>query len=170
MEWRIYEDSPNDFEVEISNTERKTETRFTLKLLNLDEIDIQIPSIHFDMVISIPSSDLAKHVKEMGTIGNVINVKATSDTLQFETTGDMASSQIVIRPTASGLNWQHKEDVPDISGNFYVKYIEKFCKCSVEATVLLFLKDKLPLLLLYDLTIGKLRFCTAPIQEGGDSN
>lgn len=170
MEWRIYEDSPHDFEVEISNTERKTDTKFVLKLLNLDEDEITVPSIQFDMVISIPSSDLAKHVKEMGTIGNVINVKATSDTLQFKTTGDMASSEIIIRPTASGLNWQHREDVPDISGNFYVKYIEKFCKCSVEATVLLFLKEKLPLLLLYDLTIGKLRFCIAPIEDGGTNN
>ena len=164
MEWRIYEDSPNDFEVEISNTERKTETTHKLKLLNLDEIEIIVPSIQFDRVISIPSSDLSKYVKEMGTIGNIINVRATKSTLEFEAVGDMADSKIVIRPTASGLNWKHSEDVPDIEGKFYVKYIEKFCKCSVDATVLMYLKDTLPLILLYDLKIGKLRFCIAPIR------
>lgn len=165
MEWRIYEDSPNDFEIEISNSERKTETTYKLKLLNLDEVDINVPSIEFDRVISIPSSDLSKHVKEMGTISNTICVRATKSTLEFESHGDMASSHIVVKPTASGLNWKHSEDVEDIEGKYYVKYIEKFCKCSVEATVLLYLKNGLPLVLLYDLTIGKLRFCIAPIKE-----
>jgi len=129
------------------------------------EIEIIVPSIQFDRVISIPSSDLSKYVKEMGTIGNIIKVRATKSTLEFESIGDMADSKIVIRPTASGLNWKHSEDVPDIEGKFYVKYIEKFCKCSVDATVLMYLKDTLPLILLYDLKIGKLRFCIAPIRD-----
>jgi len=163
IEWRIYEDSPNDFEIEISNDDRKTHVTHRLKLLNLEELSINVPSIEFDRIVSIPSSDLSRYVKEMGTISPKIIIRATQDTLEFEANGEMATSSIVVKPTASGLNWKHSENVPTISGEFFTKYIEKFCKCSVETTVLLYLKQDLPLVLLYDLTIGKLRFCIAPV-------
>ena len=164
MIWRIYEDSPTDFHVEIINSERKTRTVSVLKLLDLDEVEISVPGIQFDRVVSMPSSDLTKYIREMSSISNIITIRGTRKTLEFQAKGEMASSKITVSPTASGLNWKHSQDVDEIEGTFYVKYLEKFCKCNVETNVELYLKDKLPLILLYQLSIGTLRFCLAQVE------
>lgn len=165
MVWRIFEDSPNEIHLEISNSERKTKTINIVKLLDLDNDEISVPGIQFDRVVSMPSSDLTRYVREMSSVSNIIKIKATNKELQFSAKGEMASSLIIVEPTASGLNWKHSQDVEDIEGTFYVKYLEKFCKCNVEANVEIYLKDKLPIILLYQLSIGVLRFCLAGIKQ-----
>ena len=92
MEWRIYEDSPNDIHLEISNSERKTRTINIVKLLDLDTDEITVPGIQFDRVVSMPSSDLTRYIREMSAVSNIINIKATSKQLQFSANGEMASS------------------------------------------------------------------------------
>lgn len=170
MEWRIYEDSPNEIHLDISNSERKTRTINVIKLLDLDTDEITVPGIQFDRVVSMPSSDLTRYIREMSAVSNIIKIKATNKELQFSAEGDMASSLIIVEPTASGLNWKHSQDVEDIEGIFYVKYLEKFCKCNVEANVELYMKHKLPIILLYQLSIGTLRFCLAQITDKGSEN
>ena len=92
MEWRIYEDSPNEIHLEISNSERKTRTINVVKLLDLDTDEITVPGIQFDRVVSMPSSDLTRYIREMSAVSNIINIKATSKQLQFSANGEMASS------------------------------------------------------------------------------
>ena len=165
MEWRIYEDSPHKLHIELSNNERRTKTINTIKLLDLDQVDISIPHVEFDRVVSMPSAELAKHIREMVYLDKLITIRGTRTTLEFISNGDMASSHITIEPTASGLNWKHSEDVDDIEGTFIVKYLEKFSKVSVDANVEIFLKKDYPLILRYELSIGTLRFVIAPVRS-----
>jgi len=165
MEWRIYEEDPTVMYIELSNNERRTNTINKVNLLDLDEMDIIIPRVVFDRVVSMPSTDLAKHIREVVTISNFVTIRGTKSTLEFIAEGDMATSHITIRPTASGLNWKHSEDMEDIDGKFIVKYLEKFCKCNVDVNVELFLKKDYPLILRYELSIGTLRFCIAPVKD-----
>lgn len=168
MEWRIYEDDPNVIHIELSNNERRTNTINKVKLLDLDEMEISIPRVEFDRVVSMPSTDLAKHIREVVTISNFVTIRGTKSTLEFIAEGDMATSHITIKPTASGLNWKYSEDMDDIDGKFIVKYLEKFCKCNVDTNVELFLKNDYPLILRYELSIGTLRFCIAPVKDDED--
>jgi len=165
MEWRIYEDDPNVMHIELSNNERRTNTINKVKLLDLDEMEISIPRVEFDRVVSMPSTDLAKHIREVVTISNFVTIRGTKTTLEFIAEGEMATSHITIKPTASGLNWKYSEDMDDIDGKFIVKYLEKFCKCNVDTNVELFLKNDYPLILRYELSIGTLRFCIAPVKD-----
>lgn len=164
MEWRIFEDSPEELHLEISNSERKTKTINIIKLLDLDEDEISIPSIQFDRVVSMPSNDLTRYIREMSAVSNVIGIKATKTELHFSANGEMAQSKIIISPTSCGLNWRHSQDVDDIEGFFYVKYLEKFCKCNVESNVEIYMKKDYPIIMLYQLSIGTLRFLVASIK------
>jgi len=168
MEWRIFEDSPTELHLEISNSERKTKTINAIKLLDLDEDEISIPSIQFDRVVSMPATDLTRYVREMSAVSNIIGIKATKNQLHFSANGEMASSQIVISPTSIGLNWRHSQDVDDIEGFFYVKYLEKFCKCNVESNVEMYLKQNFPVILLYQLSIGCMRFALAQVKKSDE--
>lgn len=165
MEWKIFEDSPNEMHIQLSNTERRTNTVNKIKLLDLDEVDISIPRIEYDRIVSIPSSELAKHVREMVAVSHYVTIKGTRTTLEFIADGEMASSHITIRPTASGLNWKHSEDADDIQGKFVGRYLEKFGRVGVETNVEIFLKNEFPLILRYELSIGTLRFVIAPVVE-----
>lgn len=165
MEWKIYEDSPNEMHLELSNTERRTSTVNVLKLLDLDEVSISIPQVQYDRIVSMPSQELAKHVREMVTISHYVTIRGTRNTLEFIAEGDMASTHITIRPTASGLNWRFSEDVDDIEGKFVVRYLEKFGRVGVDFNVDIYLKNEYPLVLRYELSIGTLRFVIAPVVE-----
>ena len=166
MEWRIFADEPHSMYIELSNSERCTKIVNKMKLLDLDEMDISIPHVDFDRVVSIPSTELAKHIREMGAISNVVTIKGTRNTLEFSADGEMASSHITIEPTASGLNWKHSEDVQDIEGTFISKYLEKFTRAStLDSSTELFLKDGYPLIMRFELSIGTLRFVIAPVNK-----
>lgn len=166
MEWRIYEDEPHRMEIELSNSERRTKTINSIKLLDLDAEDIIIPQVEFDRVVSMPSSELSKHVREMVTVSPFITIRATTTTLELVSEGEMARSHITIEPTASGLNWKHSEKGGDIEGRYFARYIEKFTKNSLANNVELFLKSNYPLIMRFEISIGCLRFCIAPIKEG----
>jgi len=163
MEWMIFEDDPNVMHIVLSNNERRTSTINKIKLLDLDEMEISIPRVEFDRVVSMPSTDLAKHIREVVTISNFVTIRGTKTTLEFIANGEQASSHITIKPTASGLNWKYSDEVEEISGTFVARYLEKFCRCSVDTNVELFLKNDYPLILRYELSIGTLRFCVAPV-------
>ena len=165
MEWRIYEDEPHRMEIELSNSERRTKTVNSIKLLDLEAEDIIIPQVEFDRVVSMPSSELSKHVREMVTVSPFITIRATTTTLELLSDGEMARSHITIEPTASGLNWKHSEKGGDIEGKYFARYIEKFTKNSLANNVELFLKTNYPLIMRFEISIGCLRFCIAPITD-----
>jgi proliferating cell nuclear antigen len=70
-----------------------------------------------------------------------------------------------VAPSPSGLNWIHKEDgIATFEERYFLRYLTKFARGGVDPTVQLFLKQEYPLILRYQLTIGSLRFCVAPIR------
>lgn len=163
MAWRIYEDEPHVMHINLENSDRRTTTTNKLKLLDLEEVNVSIPPTDYERVVRMPSSDLAKYVREMVNISNILVVRGTRDTLEFLAEGKMASSHIVVKPTSAGLNWRHESNVATIEGKFLVKYVEKFVKVSVDSSVELFLKQDFPLVFRYELSIGCLRFVLAPV-------
>lgn len=165
MEWRIYENEPHVMHIQLSNSERRTHTVNRINLLDLDEVDISIPHVEYDRIVSMPSSELAKHVREMVFISKYVTVRGTRKTLEFIADGEVATSHITIHPTASGLNWKHSEDIGDIEGKFIVRYLEKFGRVGVDQNVEIFLKNDYPLILRYELSIGTLMFVIAPVKD-----
>lgn len=165
MTWKIFEDEPHVMCIELANSDRRTMTTNKLKLMDQAEVNISIPPVEYQRIVSMPSSDLAKYVREMVSISNIISVKGTKETLEFFAEGKMASSHITVRPTSAGLNWRHDTNSDAIERNVLVKYVDKFVKVSVDTSVELFLKQGFPLVLRYELVVGTLRFVIAPVVE-----
>lgn len=165
MEWRVYEDEPNTLHIELSNTERRTKTVNSIKLLDLDDVELEIPSVEFDRVVSMPSGEFSKHVREMSSISKYVTIRGTKNSLELYSSGENGSSFVSIEPTASGLNWRHSEGGKDIEGKYFCKYIDKFAKAHIDNNVELFMKEKFPLVLRFEVSIGNLRFIIAPVEE-----
>lgn len=164
VEWRITREQPDILEIVISNPEKRTFTTHRLKTLNLDIEEVIIPHVTFEYVISMPSSDLQKYIKELSHVSNVVTIRGTGKDIEFLASGDLGQTCISVSPTPSGLNWVHKNvgDEP-FEGKYFLKYLEKFVKTQVDSVVEVYVKSKYPLILKFNMTIGSIRFCVSPI-------
>jgi proliferating cell nuclear antigen len=166
LEWIILASDPHRMHICIVNSDKRTQTKNSLKLLVLDEETIDVPSVEFDRVVSLPSSDMSRYVRELAALSNIITVRGSSTTLELIAEGDAGSSRIIIEPTASGLNWLHSDPQgPIVEGRFFSKYMERFIRSQLDSSVELFLKNEYPLILRFEISIGTVRFCIAPTTE-----
>ena len=169
LEWRIRKDQPKILEILLNNPERRIHTTHRLKILDLDVEEINIPSVQFQCVVSMPSGELQKYIKELSHVSNTITIRGSGRNIQFVARGDLGDTCIEVCPTPSGLNWLHKEvQNESFEGTFFIKYLERFSRGQVDSTVELFFKQNYPLIMRYEMTIGSLRFCVAPITQPVD--
>lgn len=164
LECRITKAEPKVMQLTLSNANRRICTRHRVKLLDLVVQEINIPSVDFDCIVRMPSADLQRYVKELTHVSNLLTIRGSGRRMQFVCRGDMGETCIELCPTPSGLNWVHKDMVQEtFEGTYFLKYIERFCRGQVDPTVEIYLKQDYPLIMRYEMTIGCLRFCVAPI-------
>lgn len=164
LEFRVRRDETNVLEIVVSNNDRRTYTTHRIKMLDLEVEDVIIPTVEFDFVISMPSSELQKYIKELSHVSNVIVIRGVGRELEFAAEGDHGTSVISVSPSASGLNWLHKDtNIDRFEGKYFTKYIERFVKTTVDQTVEIYIKNAYPLILRYELTIGSIRFVVSPL-------
>lgn len=166
LECRIRESDPKIMELVVSNGDKRTQTLHRLKLLDLDIEEIKIPVVDFEYVISMPSAEFQKYIKELSHVSNLITIRGSGKLIQFICNGDLGETCIEISPTPSGLNWLHKDTVKEtFEGTYFLKYLERFSRGQVDSTVEIYFKQDYPLIMRYEMTIGSLRFCVAPINK-----
>jgi proliferating cell nuclear antigen len=166
LECKIKASTPKMMELVVSNGDKRTQTIHRLKLLDLDVEEINIPVVDFEYVISIPSAEFQKYVKELSHVSNLITIRGSGKLIQLICHGDLGETCIEISPTPSGLNWLHKDSSKEtFEGTYFLKYLERFSRGQVDSTVEIYFKQDYPLIMRYEMTIGSLRFCVAPINK-----
>lgn len=169
LEWRIRKDDPKILEIVLSHHERRIQTTHRLKILALDVEEITIPMVEFDCVLTMPSTDFQRYIKELSHVSNIISIRGSGNKIQLVSRGDLGETCIDISPTPSGLNWIHRrEDTALFEACFFIKYIERFSRGQVDSKVEIYFKQDYPLVLKFNMSVGSLRFCVAPINSGSD--
>jgi proliferating cell nuclear antigen len=164
LECRIKHADPKVMELVVTNADKRTQTIHRLKLLDLDIEEINIPQVDFECVISMPSAEFQKYIKELSHVSNRITIRGSGRLIQFICSGDLGETCIEVSPTPGGLNWLHKDSVNEtFEGTYFLKYLERFSRGQVDSTVEIYFKQDYPLIMRYEMTIGSLRFCVAPI-------
>lgn len=75
-------------------------------------------------------------MRELAALSNKIKIKSTADQLILSAEGTMGSSEIVIRPTASGMHWISIDNNEDsdgggdavVEGVYFSKFLERFSR------------------------------------------
>lgn len=162
----ILRSDPETLHLKMENCEKRTHVLHHVKLLDLAVENITIPDVEFDLVLSLPCAELQRAVKELDHVSNILTVRTQACVLQLVGSGDHGETCVEIAPSPSGLAWIHRDPLVDTyEGSFFLRYVAKFSRGSVDPTVQLFLRHKFPLILRFQLTIGSLRFCVAPISN-----
>ena len=169
MELSLLYSEPQFMRLRLTNPDKRSVSFNKIHLLRLDIEEITIPSTVFDRVLSLPSTDFQRHIRELSAVSDRIGIRSTKDTLYLSAEGTMGFSEIEIKPSTSGLNWHlintdQGDNGNEVTGIFLAKYLERFSK-PLDVTAELFLKKDFPMVLRYKLPSVTVRFLLAPALE-----
>jgi proliferating cell nuclear antigen len=150
----------------IENKEKKVKDISKLKLLDFDEHEYDIPSVEFDCVIKMPSSDFQKICKDLSNIDDVVEIKNDYNTFSFSVYGDIGDKEIKIEENEY-INIQQMQQSEPYSEKYQLKYLLSFVKSSnLCSSVEIYLTNHYPLVLIYSAgSLGSLKFLLSPFDN-----
>lgn len=154
-------DTDENLIITVSNSTKKSTSKFSIKLLDLNEDFLELPETP-DADIKetmIPSIDFQKIIRDMSNIGSELLVKRVGNTVEFSCEGDFAEKQTII------------EQVDDVgaegaTGTFSLKYLSMFTKATILCPIVQIIQnaDETPIILKYTIAnLGELKFYLAPL-------
>lgn len=166
----ISKDNISQLGIFVENGEKNSYTTYNLNLIDIDEQDINIPDLTFNSIITMPSADFQKIIRDAYNICDTIEIVSYNNQLTFNLQGDWVSQKTVIgsseNNTNNGLLYIKNDNVDDIIlGRYSLKYLILFTKATnLSASVELYLKNDYPIVILYSVaSLGTMRLCLAPI-------
>lgn len=159
--------------IRIQNAEKGAVHEFYIKLMDLDDNDIDIPETEFSSIITMPSNDLHTLCKQYKEFSDQIDIKSVADQVIFSFEGDETNGKSILHNNENGLIVQKCGDGDDddedeiVQAKFLLKYLVLFSKAyNLSNTVEIFLKNDYPMVLKYSIAdLGTLKFCLAPMVQ-----
>ena len=160
--------------IRIQNAEKGAVHEFSIKLMDLDDNDIDIPDTEFTSIITMPSNDLHTLCKQYKEFSDKIDIKSVQDKVIFSFEGDETNGRSFMHNNENGLIIQKcgdpdEDDEEDeiVQAKFLLKYLVLFSKAyNLSNTVEILLKNDFPMVLKYSIAdLGTLKFCLAPLVE-----
>lgn len=147
----MFETIDDDFVVMTSSD------RFILKTLDLDSEDMDIPDMDVDVEIIADSSEIQKHIKNIGMFGDVVEFATTGgDELVMKTAGDIGTVEMKID--------QRVQIRGKLSASFATRYLVTFMKAAnVSKEVIVKLSNDFPVVFEYNFASNSfIKFFLAP--------
>lgn len=118
---RIEINSKEYMEIEILSEVKKTNTKFQLKLLDINESRIEVPDVEMTTITTLPSSDFQRLCRDMSNIGTDIEIRRIGKEIRLRCEGDFANQETSI---------ETPEESPEITGLYSLKYLNIFTKAT----------------------------------------
>ena len=118
---RVEINSKEYMDLEILSEVKKTNTKFQLKLLDINESRIEVPDVEMSTITTLPSADFQRLCRDMSNIGTDIEIKRTGKVIRLKCEGDFANQETSI---------ECPDESPDITGLYSLKYLNIFTKAT----------------------------------------
>jgi proliferating cell nuclear antigen len=135
-------------------------------LIDPDTEELVVPDVEYTTVISLPSSDFQKIIRDLSGISERIEIKSVGNDLIFSCKGSFAESCIYRSETGGYLEFMQKPNSSTIiQGEFSLKSLSNFIKCTPLCSHLeIYLENDLPLIVKYDVaSLGEIKLCLVPL-------
>ena len=142
-------------------------SRQKLRLIEPDTDELVVPDIVYSTVITLPSTDFQKIIRDMNAISDRVEIKSVGNDIIFSCEGNFASSRIIRSELKEHMQFINKPD--DLSvvmqGEFSLKSLSHFIKCTpLCPNVEINLGNDLPLIVKYKVAnLGEIKLCLAPL-------
>jgi proliferating cell nuclear antigen len=154
----LNEDDKNHITFIFENGENKIRSKYNLKLLELPDEGIHLPTTQFPFKIIIMSDDFHKIVRDASALSDKLNIKFINtkdikNTVIFASEGDFANGEITLTDETEGVqiikNMEDDEEII-VKGTYDLKNLSLFSKCqTLCGCVELYLKNNFPLIIKY---------------------
>jgi proliferating cell nuclear antigen len=145
--------------ITVSNDGKKSTSKFTIRLLDLNEDLLEIPENENTKTYEtlIPSIDFQKIIRDMSNIGTDMIIKRSGLNIEFSCEGDFADKKTTI---------EQPEDIGcTVAGTFSLKYLSMFTKATILCPIVQIVQesDESPIIFKYTIAnLGELKFYLAP--------
>jgi len=107
--------------IEIISENKKTQSNFQLKLLDINESRIEVPDVEMTTITTLPSADFQRLCRDMSNIGTEIEIQRCGKNIELKCNGDFANQETII---------ECPEESPTITGLYSLKYMNIFTKAT----------------------------------------
>ena len=162
----IEKGNENQLCINIENGEKACKTVYKLNILDLPEDKINIPAVQFNSVITMPSGDFQKYIRDMHNLANDVEIKSIGETLYLSCKGDFAQQETTLGKAQHGMNF-NVSDSSIVQGVFALKHLFLFTKCTnLCNNIEMYLRNDYPLIVKYAVgSLGEIKLCLAPIHN-----
>ena len=108
-------------DIEIISETKKTNSKFQLKLLDINESRIEVPDVAMTTITTLPSADFQRLCRDMSNIGTDIEICRESKNIHLKCEGDFANQETTI---------ECPDESPKITGLYSLKYLNIFTKAT----------------------------------------
>jgi proliferating cell nuclear antigen len=145
-------------EIYIENPEKRSSTSFKLKLLDINEDQLEFPDIQMNVVTTMPSIDFQRVTRDMSNLATEMDIIRDGHTLELSCKGDFADQKTLI---------EFPECVKRTGSTFSLKYITLFTKATNMCSSVQLMQDSenenMPIIFRYSIAnLGDLKFYLAP--------
>ena len=159
------EKNSNELGIKIENPTKKINTVFHLNLLDLDDLNIELPDIGFGAILNLSSSEFHKVCKDSQVLSDTIEIRTVNDSIIFRSQGDFATKECTIEENEDTVVQFLKKSEEITQGVFNLKFLNLFAKCTnANSLVQLSLKNNFPIMLQFCIgNLGTLKLALKPI-------
>lgn len=146
-------------EIVIQNEAKKSMSKFSLKLLDINEDILDVPDLDMNILTTIPSIDFQRICRDMGNLSTEIDIFRNCTDLILTCNGDFANQETVIECAQNSKN--------RVGNTFSLKYLNLFTKATGMSSSVQILQHEedsdMPIILKYSIAnLGDMKFYLAP--------
>ena len=171
----LNDDDKNHITFLFENGDTKIRSKYNLKLLELPDEGIHLPTTQFPFKIIILSDDFHKIVRDASALSDKLNIKFINtkeikNTIVFSSEGDFANGEITLTDETEGVqiikNMEEDEEII-VKGTYDLKNLSLFSKCqTLCGCVELYLKNNFPLIIKYQVAnLGHVLLVLSTVNE-----
>lgn len=150
--------------LKFDNMQIKQSTIHQLKLQDVGQGEEIYPDIKYSSIITIPSTDFQKIIRNLSSICQKVEIKSVGNELIFKSIDGPFASTEIKRTESEKMSFIKKDNPSKITqGIFSLKNLSYFIKCTNLCNQIeLYLENDIPLVIQYDVaSLGTLRLCLA---------
>ena len=137
-----------------------------LRLIEPDQEELEYPDVKFSSIITLPSADFQKIIRDLSCISDKLEIKSVGNELIFKCSGQFASAEIHRAESDGSMGFVLKQDSSKIiQGEFSLKNLGYFIKCTnLCSQIEVYLENDLPLVVKYNVaSLGQIMLCLAQL-------
>ena len=157
----VDDEDENKLGIKFENKQNNFISTKKINLFDIDDYEIEIPPTKFNTVINMPSPFFNKIVRDLNSLGEIVELKGINKKLIFSTIGETVWDEIELGESDNGVTIVTEDQNLIFQGNYDLRYLSTFCKCTnLCANVDIFMKNDYPLVIRYFVaSLGTIYLC-----------